>query len=172
MVSLWGQSRGAYSNICLPQLVLLGQAGRAELQALQFIPAIASQQRIVSVTNLSVQFSMLMFEPERFTAKENTPVNRETLESALGKKKNTQFLLAAVSDYPFTHLPAVIGSQRVPECLLPAGDSCVPRAGDLDGVSPSQHAGGTHIKLIITAIVLAEYSIAGRGSLCMDTSPK
>lgn len=28
----------------------------------------------------------------------------------------------------------------------------MPRAGDLDGVSPSQHAGGTHIKLIITAV--------------------
>lgn len=172
MVSLWGQSRGAYSNICLPQLVLLGQAGRAELQALQFIPAIASQQRIVSVTNSQCNFQCSCLNLSDSLQRKTLLLTEKHWRVPWEKKNNTQFLLAAVSDYPFTHLPAVIGSQRVPECLLPAGDSCVPRAGDLDGLSPSQHAGGTHVKLIITAIVLAEYSIAGRGSLCMDTSPK
>lgn len=45
---------------------------------------------------------MLMFEPERFTAKENTPVNRETLESALGKKKILNFCWL---QYLITHSP-------------------------------------------------------------------
>lgn len=62
-----------------------GWQGRAAGSAVHTSYRLTATHRICN--KLSVQFSMLMFEPERFTAKENTPVNRETLESALGKKK-------------------------------------------------------------------------------------
>lgn len=87
----------------ITHLVLLGQAGRTEVQALQLVPVITSQQHIVYLQQTQYNF------PHSCLNLSNSLQRKTRLLTA-----NAQFLLAAISDYLFTHLPAVIRNLRVP----------------------------------------------------------
>lgn len=97
------EQRSLIKYMPITHLVLLGQTGRTEVQALQLVPVITSQQHVVYLQQTQYSF------PHSCLNLSNSLQRKTLLLTA-----NAQFLLAAISDYLFTHLPAVIRNLRVP----------------------------------------------------------